>query len=380
MSRTVSLRRVIRIGLLSLIIGFTCLGISPAREMLLFVYNAGYEFYCLQLLPTGQLVTTGQAVEVGNDDVIGFAVSPDQRYIWSSYSDSTSQGIEQYEVSPTGQISTTGRIVQLSGVAEDLSFTPNGQLLICGGGPIFRVNPDSSIQSTSNVYNDFLNISPRGDINYTYGGYPEAFRIDKIDYTSASLTTLEVITTSGYPELQAVYRPAGDYIAYTYFFGYPGGVEVRNVLSSGMVDTTHAWEYEQGIGGNYIDITPDGNNIYANHYIHLSWSTQSSMFIDWGDNTTTETSPLQLKVSPDGKFLVAVNGSQLSLKTFSILTDGSLVDTGYTFDFGSTFNAFIPGGSRLIFDWTPLPTSVPEELWKDPPSEIITTDSQEILN
>ena len=68
------------------------------------------------------------------------------------------------------------------------------------------------------------------------------------------------------------------------------------------------------------------------------------------------------------------------MKTFSIQTDGSLVDTGYTFDYGSTFNAFIPGGSRLIFDWTPLPTSVPEELWKDPPPEIIIHDSQKILN
>ena len=79
---------------------------------------------------------------------------------------------------------------------EDISFTPNGQLLITAAGPVFRVNPDSSIQSTSNVYNDFLNISPRGDINYTYGRYPEAFEIDKIDYTSASLTTLEVVTAS----------------------------------------------------------------------------------------------------------------------------------------------------------------------------------------
>ena len=382
MSRVVSLRQRIRIGII--VITLCLLGWSrvPAREMLLFVSNAGYEFYCLQLLPTGQLVTTGQAIAVGSDDTFGFAVSPDQRYIWSSYSDSTSQGIHQYEVSPNGQISTTGCLVQLPDSPYDLSFTPNGQLLIIAGGPIFRVNPDSSIQSTSNVYSNYLSISPRGDINYCYGGYPEAFEIDKIDYTSASLTTLEVVTAGNedQPQYPAVYRPAGDYIAYTYFDGYPGGVEVRRVLPNGMVDTTtQVWDYEPGNGGFYIDITPDGNNIYANNMIHLSWSNQSSMFFDSG-KAASLSSVFQLKVSPDGKFLVVVTGDQLSLKTFSIQTDGSLVDTGYTFDFGSTFNAFISGNSRLIFDWTPLPTSVPEELWKDPPSEIITTDSQEILN
>ena len=364
MSGTLSLRRRIQIGLLFLIICLSCWGISPAREMLLFISNTGYEFYCLQLLPTGQLVTTGQAVMTGYEAAYGFAVSPDQRYLWSSYSNSSSQGIEQYEVSPNGQISTTGQTVQLSGVPVDLSFTPNGQLLICAGGPIFRVNPDSSVQSTSNVYNDFLNISPRGDINYTYGEYPEAFRIDYINYTSANLTTLEVVTTSDYPELQAVYRPAGDYIAYTYLGGSPGGVEVHPILPNGMVDTTRVWDYEPGNGGRDIDITPDGNNIYANNMIHLSWSSQSSMFFDSG-TAASLSSVFQLKVSPDGKFLVVVTGDQLSLKTFSIQTDGSLVDTGYTFDFGSTFNAFIDASSRLVFDWTPLPTGVPYELWNE---------------
>ncbi len=378
MSGTVSLKRIIQICLLSVVLCLLGWSIAPAREMLLFVYNAGYRYYCLQLLPTGQLVNTGQAVAVGSDHAFGFAVSPDQRYLWSGYSDSTSQGIEQYEVSPNGQISTTGHSVQLSSSPDDLMFTPNGQLLITAIGPVFRVNSDSSIQSTNNVYNDFLSISPRGDINYTYGEYPEAFRIDKIDYTSASLTTLETVTASDYnqPQEPAVYRPAGDYIGIVYFAS-DFGIEVRRVLSNGMLDTTKVWDYANG-GGFWLDITPDGNNIYANGITHLSWSSRSSMFIDSG--IVVSLSVYQLKVSPDGKFLVVVPGDQTSLKTFSIQTDGSLVDTGYTFDYGSTFGAFIPADCRLIFDWTPLPTSVPEELWKDPPSEIITTDSQEILN
>lgn len=338
---------------------------SSAREMLLFVGGGSVYYYVFQLLPTGQLIFSGEILTTGSDYHYGIAISPDQKYIWTSYSNASSQGVMQYAVTIYGQITATGRSVQLSGIPDDLRFTPNGQLIISDGGPIFRVNPDSSIQTTANEYSGDLNISPRGDINYSRGGYPEAFRIDYVDYTFDSLTTLEVVTASDedQPQLQAVYRPAGDYIAYTYFGGDPGGVEVRRVLPNGIVDTTQTWDYEPGIGGSYIDITPDGNNIYANHYIHLSWSSQSSMFIDKGDNTTTEPSPLQLKVSPDGQFLVA-NIGYTSLKTFSIQTDGSLVDTGYTFNFGSTFNTdYIDGSTRLIFDWTPLPTSVPEELW-----------------
>ncbi len=362
MSGTISINRFIQICLL-LIVYLLGWSSSPAREMLLFAYNAGYEFYCLQLLPTGQLVTTGQAVAVGNDHTFGFAVSPDQRYIWSGYSDSTSQGIHQYQVSPSGQVSTTGRLVSLSSAPDDIMFTPNGQLLIAYGAPIFRVNADSSIQSTNNVYSGgVLNISPRGDINYTKPpSYADSFEIDYINYASAVIITLEIITTiPNYSELQAIYRPAGDYIAFTYFGGYPSGVEVHPVLSNGIVDTTQTWDYGH-IGGSYLDITPDGNNIYASGITHLSWSAKSSMFIDVG--ITTSLSVLQLKVSPDGKFLVVVPGNQTTIKTFAIQTDGSLVDTGYTFDYGSTFGAFIPADCRLIFDWTPLPTGVPYELW-----------------
>ncbi len=364
MSRVVSLSRTIRIGLLFLMISLSCWGISSAREMLLFVSNAGYEYYCLQLLPTGKLVNTGQAVMTGNNNAYGFAVSPDQRYLWSGYSDSTSQGIEQYEVSPTGQILTTGYFMQLQVAPLDLSFTPNGQLLIVGG-TIFRVNSAYSIQSTANSYAADFNFSPRGDINYTKNNiYADSFDIDYINYTSAIITTLEVVTTTAgdYSEQQAVYRPAGDYIAYTYFGGYPGGVEVHPVLSNGMVDTTQTWDYGH-IGGYYLDITPDGNNIYANGITHLAWSNQSSMFIDVG--IATSMSVFQLKVSPDGKFLVVVPGNQTTIKTFAIQTDGSLVDTGYTFDYGSTFGAFIPADCRLIFDWTPLPTGVPYDLWNE---------------
>lgn len=361
MSRTLSLRQIILSCLLFVLTGLLGWGISPAREMLLFVNNGGYLFYCLQLLPTGQLVWTGQTIEKGNDAVAGFAISPDQRYLWSSYSDSTSQGLEQYQVSPNGLISTTGHFVQLSGIPYDIMFTPNGQILVSDGGPIFRVNSDSSIQSTSDVYLGDLNISPRGDINYSRTTYPPAFRIDKIDSSSAIITTLEVITTSDQPEYQAVYRPAGDYIAYVYFDGFPAGVEVRHVLSNGILDTTQVWDYSPG-AGIYLDITPDGNHIYANGISHLNWSNQSSMFVDSGE-TNPVSGAYQIKVSPDGNFLVVVVG-QTSLKTFAIQPDGSLVDTGYTFDFGNTFGNAIPGGSRLIFDWTPLPTSVPEELWR----------------
>ena len=292
MSGTASINRRILTSLLFVLIGLSGWSIASARKMLLFVNNEGYLFYCLELQTTGQLVWTGQAVMTGNNNAYGFAVSPDQHYLWSGYSDSSSQGIEQYEVSPTGQISTTGLTVQLSVAPFDLCFTPNNQLLVVGGS-IFRVNPDNSIQSTSNSYTGSFSFSPRGDINFTQTTYPPAFRIDKIDYTSAIISTLEVVTTSYQPQGFAVYRPAGDYIAYALF---GGPLEVRHILSNGTLDPLQVWDYATG-GGSYLDITPDGNHIYANGVSHLDWSSQSSLFVE-----STELNPVsnlyQIKVSP----------------------------------------------------------------------------------
>ncbi len=373
MSGVVSLKRVIQYGLLFMIISLSGWSIASARKILLFASNAGGLYYCLQLQPTGQLVWTGEILTTGSYNTYGFAVSPDQRYLWVQYSNlPSSEGIMQYVVTPYGQITATGRSVQLPELPADISFTPNGQLLLPVPGPIFRVNPDSSIQSTSNTYGHELNISPRGDINYSQTNYPEAFQIDHIDYTSAIITTLEVVTTSDddQPQRQAVYRPVGDYIAYTYFLGAPGGIEVRRVLPNGMVDTTQAWDYEYGNGGSYIDITPDGNNIYANNMIHLSWSNKSSMFIDSGIAASVS-NPLQIKVSPDSQFLVVdyqdynIDGGANFLKTFFIQSDGSLVDTGYAFPFTQTFGDYTNDATRLIFVWTPEPTNVPEALWKE---------------
>jgi hypothetical protein len=365
MSGVVSLKRIIQNSVLFLIICLAGWSISSAREMLLFVSNLDGLYYCLELQTTGQLVWTGEILTTGTDYSFGFAVSPDQHYIWSNYVDSTSLGVKQYAVTIYGQITATGCSVPLSGTPDDLIFTPNGQLIISDGGPIFSVNPDSSIQTTANEYSGALNISPRGDINYCRGGYPEAFRIDHIDYTSAIITTLEVITTSGYPIGQAIYRPAGDYIAFVYF---GGGLEVAPVLPNGMLDTTQVWNYGDG-GGLFLDITPDGQNMYANGISHFYWSNLSSMFFDSGVITSVS-QPQQIKVSPDGQFLVVVSQIEPSntedvIRTFFIEPDGSLVDTGYTFPFTDMFGELIPDDTRLIFVWTPLPTGVPYELWKE---------------
>ena len=372
MSRASSLRQRLRIGLLYVMIVLSGWSIASARKMLLFAENLGGLYYCLELQTTGQLVWTGTILTTGNNNTEGFAVSPDQHYLWVQYSNlPSSEGIMQYGVSPYGQITATGKSVQLSVPPYDLMFTPNGKLLILGGGTIFRVNPDSSIQDTGNVSNYDLNISPRGDIiysqtSYTFPDYPEQFQIAKIDYTSAVITTLEVITTIGQPQYQAVYRPAGDYIAFPYI---GGPLEVRHVLSNGTLDTTQVWDYTHG-GGIYLDITPDGNHIYANGISHLNWSSQSSMFVD-SEEINPVSNLYQIKVSPDGQFLVvdyqdfSIDGGADFLKTFLIQYDGSLIDTGYTFPFTENFGDYTADVSRLIFVWTPQPTSVPYELWKE---------------
>ena len=183
------------------------------------------------------------------------------------------------------------------------------------------------------------------------------------------MTNLQILTTNGQPQWQTVYTPSGDYLAYTRL---DGEVDIWKILSTGMVDTTKVWHFPLGsLNSRFLTITPNGTHIYVSYegpslqgISRLDWYSQDTPFVNSGSFTPLSY-PIQVEVSPDGQFLVAVQQvvNKHYLRTYSIQADGSLVDTGYSFPYTDTFGDTINNASNLIFVYPPAPTDVPSELW-----------------
>jgi hypothetical protein len=136
-------------------------------------------------------------------------------------------------------------------------------------------------------------------------------------------------------------------------------------------------------------ITPTGSHIYIvlgfsgpqEGIKRYDWYSQDTPFVYSGAFTPLS-DPQYIKVSPDGKILTVVSqtnivSSKQYLRTFFIQSDGSLVDTGYSFPFSGTFGDFV---GDLQFVYPPAPTYIPEELWYDPPPDTVHHSSQTLID
>jgi hypothetical protein len=238
------------------------LGVSAERFPLLFV--SGSELihsYVFRLLPTGELVTTGQVIDNIDNR---FGISPDSRFVWFSWS------LWQGEITPYGWITATGRV--LPPFSSYAKYTPNGQMLIVADGPIYQAYPDGSVESTANIYNDrsVRYISPRGDIHLRnscdlydgFGGY--RWIVERINYTTFNLNTVQHLSDRPCAALGdlAVFTPEGDYVALIHAaLNYNDSeVVVYPILENGLLDTTRRQAFPMSSGA--LAITPDGNYIY----------------------------------------------------------------------------------------------------------------------
>ncbi|MFB3896767.1 MAG: hypothetical protein ACE14V_10740 [bacterium] len=337
-------------------------GIAGERHTLILAYaDYSHNLYVLEMLSTGEIITTGQIFPLSNlyisDHTI--AVNPDSRFVWcSGTTESGAIGAKQFAISPYGQLTVTGRFIE--GGSTDIKFTPNGQLLL-PVGPVYRAYPDGSVESTANFYNGALyDISPRGDINIhdTPGGPV----VDKIDYSGYSVYNIQTLDMSGRSFYDTAYTPEGDYAIIT----KSGGVDsptIYPIRDDGSLDTTTTQKFSIGDTGRGT-MSIDGRYLYfatgtlPNTSISIFRQPTHGVFEDTGWRVSLGYIVWQMELSPDGKYLVLHNQSILDV--FAIQDDGNLVHQ-FSFPFATIFGK-IP--MYFQFAYPPAPTAIDTLNWE----------------
>jgi hypothetical protein len=332
---------------------------TEQHTLILALEDYGEHLHGLELLPTGEIVTTGQQFPIGHFDDEQIGVSPDSRFVWcGATSGSGVTGLKQFAITSYGQLTETGRFIK--GGGWNVKFTPNGQMILFNG-PIYQAYPDGSVVSTANRYTTGAHISPRGDIDLNFG--PNNFQVSKIDYTTYSVYSIQYVAPEGLASVRgAAYTPEGDYVAVTFGAEWSSiDIDIYPILDDGSLDTTHVQAFDIGVAGQ-IAISKDGRFLYIsnglNQFIAIFRQPTHGVFEDTGWRIPVNHIIWQMMVSPDGKFLVFQDHH--ILETFTIQDDGNLVATGYEFPFETTFGH---GPMYFQFAYPPAPTEV-DPLWQ----------------
>lgn len=344
---------------LSLLIFLTLLiGFGQASERSLYLLVEGSESlntFILQLLPTGELVTTGQVL--GQDFVKG-SVSPDSRFFWTRWP------LVQYTINSYGYVTTTGRTLPSS--EDRIQYTPNSEMLITDA-TIYHYYQDGSFSPTSTIWNSGAGwVSPRGDIQCRT--FWNTWVVDRINYSSFNLYAIQTIgeAPTTYSGNRVAFTPEGDYVALSCNFS---DVIIYPVLSTGLLDTTKRCIITPADSSYTLGMTPDGKFLYVTIFspdgIAILQHISSGGFEDTGRRVSLIDNPWRLVVSPNGKFLVVEYYGGYTwyyrhLKVYAIQSDGSLVETS-DFPFEETF------GDSLVwleFAYPPAPTEVGSSAWE----------------
>ncbi|MDI6784488.1 MAG: hypothetical protein QME64_10390, partial [bacterium] len=336
---------------------------SVERHTLIIVdEDAGTYLHVLELLSTGEIVTTGQKFNLGHSAEEAIGVSPDSRFVWSCATLGTGDlGVKQFAITPFGQVTETGRFIN-SGLVEYIKFTPNGQMLLTAG-PIYRAYPDGSVESTANIGYASDYISPRGDI---YLGLAGPVGVWRIDYSGFSVYNIQYVEVDGgATPWDAVYTPDGNYVAITNGGGSPADVEIYPILADGMLDTTRVQRFDLGSNLVALACSKDGQYFYVSNWNNLNIVvlrrvyTASDYYEDTGWRIYTGYRAWQMEVSPDGKYLVAHDMQRL--QTFAIQDDGYLVPVGERFPFDTIFGKAL---HYFQFAYPAAPTEIDQSLWQ----------------
>ena len=347
----------------------------------------GYNNYSpiIRIDSYGRFTSNGQRIYEAVDNFIHY--DPEQKYIWLYVNKDPFLGLKQYEITNYGQLTETGRHIDGDfGYGVFISETPNHELLFVEGNDfrIYKLYPDGSFETTANnCYGDYrpgyLNISPRGDIIMSQNIKPYKFQIHTIDYKepSLSISTVCMIDTSNVVYTvngNAVFTSGGDYVAFTVMGMGGKSLAVYKINADSSLDTTFC-EYLLGtlIAIN-LSITPDNKYIYISSegtpkgILRVDWNSNTKRYVDNGYYMPLDR-PINLKVTPDGKLLIVVWQYQgyaiYRLKSYRILNNGDLEDTGYVYNYSDIEGDMIPISWPLQFLWPQAATDVPRELWRE---------------
>jgi len=369
MSRTIPInQRCLLFILLVILVSMVNQGYAVSRHTLILVDDdTNYHLRVLELLSSGEIVTTGQSILVGPINDRAIAVSPDQQYVWTGATSGTGDwGVKQFIISSDGQLNPTSRFINCGGPSWDAKFTPNGQLLFLNG-PIYRTFPNGSVESTTNWYSAEYHISPLGNINLRFDGIGAS--VDKIDYSGYSVYNIQYVELDsgvGAEAYDVEYTPDGKYAIIANGGGLPTEVEIYPILEDGSLDTTHIQGFDMTYGNvaDLIGVSKDGRYIYVgspypNQIGVLRKKIAGDGFEDTGWRISLTYVPWYMLVSPDGKYLVTTD--MRIFETFAIQDDGNLVATGYQFPYESIFGT---ANNYFQFAYPPAPTEVEYQNWQ----------------
>ena len=372
--------RLLSVLLLSLIVSFVY---SSERYTYLLV-SRGYNNYSpiIKIDSYGRMTSNGQRMYLGVYNRL--YQNPEQKYIWLYVNKDPFLGLKQYEVTNYGQLTETGRYIDGDfGTSASLGVTPNLELFFAKGNGYYtyKLNGDGSFETTANnYYGDYrpgyMNISPRGDIIMSQNIIPKNFQIHTINYKEPSVSLMTVCTLDTTilhdPGVNgnAVFTSNGDHVAFVIGGGHT--LAVYGVNTDSSIDST---TYHYLLANNNcwnLSITPDNKYIYVTNesapkgIVRVDWNSTTKRYVDNGYYMPLDT-PINLKVTPDGKLLIVVWQYQgyaiYRLKSYRILSNGDLEDTGYVYNYSDIEGDMIPISIPLQFLWPQAATDIPRELW-----------------
>ncbi len=370
-----------------ILVGMTSLCHAYVAYYSLFVVSGDdnpNRIYQLKILPNGQILDTYvQYTAGGNGGSFGtgsLGVSPGYRFLFAA-----SDAVYRFQIQADGSLVSIGS-TNPGGVA----FTPNEQLVI-GWNTIYSLTSTGDLINGTpgpNIGSPKVDPLGRGILAYWYPTF-SAYTIN-YDTRILSLTTTYPLGNGNYYNF--VFTPDGK-LGFLAGFGVSpngGDLQALKIDSTFTVTTTQVMSVSQG--GIYdMAVSNDSRYLWADtgYYIELFSIDTLGNVTDTGKqyyalNVMHRTGVNFQRNTPDGNLaIVEYDDDDLApeagcFATAFINGDGSLTWTGYTFAFDSAHPT-----EETVVDYAIIPvyaTGIPEELWKDPPPELIIHDSQKILN
>ncbi|MDI6782923.1 MAG: beta-propeller fold lactonase family protein [bacterium] len=353
---------------------FTFCGAQASEQHLLLVvsFYEGPAAVVLEILPTGEIVTTGQLLYTGYD-AWQIAVSPDNRFILITnppYGSGTCR-VVQFEIDPYGRATATGRNLTMTVAPFEIAYTPNGKLVFVENTwdtYICRVLSDGSLEDTGNRYTaGGINISPIGNITLGFGAN-KTLKTHRIDYEHEQVIAIQT-TALGADTFDFAYTPDGKYAAVLLIGTWTGPeIVIYQIAEDGTISTTgQRWDVSINLPSQFT-ITPDGkwlllaNASNTNGFIATYAIDSNGRFQDTGKRYLL-VDPQDVVVSPDCKYIAVdhnVSGMR-ALSTFTLSSEGDLIPTGFSFPFQQTFGYY---PSDIEFVLLPAITAVNPRHWQ----------------
>ncbi len=340
--------------------------------------------YQLKILPNGQILDTYIQYTTGENNEFldgSLAVSPDNRFLFAS-----GDVIYRYQIQADGSLFSIGS-TNPGGVV----FTPNKQLVI-GTNIIYSLTSTGDlINGTSSPTIDYPYIDPLGRGLLGVSSF-STFSAYTINYNTRTLTQTTTFPYGNGLLFGINFTPNGK-LGFLYGFNLSpsntGDLWVWKIDSTFNITTSQLLSVSQGMIDDLV-ISNDSRYLWADtgYYIELFSIDTLGNVTDTGKqyyalNVMHRTGVNFQRNTPDGNLaIVEYDDDDLApeagcFATAFINGDGSLTWTGYTFAFDS---AHPTGGTVVSYTIVPVyATGIPEELWKDPPPEILIHDSQEIF-